>query len=96
MEDFNSETDSDYTSYWRDWVGLFRFDGLRYAARVPHDISCDWRTAGGCGFASMAASDLFKAQPLERVGRRCTCVLGVWLAAAICRHLLLPSLFSAV
>lgn len=22
MEDFNSETDSDYTSYWRDWVGL--------------------------------------------------------------------------
>ena len=21
MEDFNSETDSDYTSYWRDWVG---------------------------------------------------------------------------
>ncbi|KAJ5517165.1 hypothetical protein N7527_008725 [Penicillium freii] len=19
MEDFNSETDSDYTSYWRDW-----------------------------------------------------------------------------
>ncbi|KAJ5827431.1 hypothetical protein N7447_004194 [Penicillium robsamsonii] len=20
MEDFNSETDSDYTSYWRDWV----------------------------------------------------------------------------
>lgn len=23
MEDFNSETDSDYTSYWRDWVSLF-------------------------------------------------------------------------
>lgn len=21
MEDFNSDTDSDYTSYWRDWVG---------------------------------------------------------------------------
>jgi len=21
MEDFNSETDSDYTSYWKDWVG---------------------------------------------------------------------------
>ena len=20
MEDFNSETDSDYASYWRDWV----------------------------------------------------------------------------
>ena len=26
MEDFNSETDSDYASYWRDWVGL-RFPG---------------------------------------------------------------------
>jgi hypothetical protein len=23
MDDFNSETDSDYTSYWRDWVSLF-------------------------------------------------------------------------
>lgn len=23
MEDFNSETDSDYTSYWRDWVSCF-------------------------------------------------------------------------
>lgn len=23
MEDYNSETDSDYTSYWRDWVGLY-------------------------------------------------------------------------
>ena len=22
MEDFNSETESDYTSYWKDWVGL--------------------------------------------------------------------------
>lgn len=21
MDDYNSETDSDYTSYWRDWVG---------------------------------------------------------------------------
>lgn len=25
MEDFNSETDSDYTSYWRDWVSLSSF-----------------------------------------------------------------------
>ena len=27
MEEFNSETDSDYTSYWRDWVSwdLFSF-----------------------------------------------------------------------
>lgn len=22
MDDFGSETDSDYTSYWRDWVSL--------------------------------------------------------------------------
>lgn len=25
MEDFASETDSDYTSYWRDWVSRLRF-----------------------------------------------------------------------
>ena len=25
MEDFNSETDSDYTSYWRDWVSQTLF-----------------------------------------------------------------------
>lgn len=26
MDDFASDTDSDYTSYWRDWVSLsFRF-----------------------------------------------------------------------
>lgn len=23
MDDFNSEEDSDYTNYWRDWVGAF-------------------------------------------------------------------------
>lgn len=23
MDDFNSETDSEYTSYWRDWVGAY-------------------------------------------------------------------------
>jgi hypothetical protein len=23
MEDFNSESDSDYASYWRDWVGAY-------------------------------------------------------------------------
>ena len=28
MEDFNSETDSDYTSYWRDWVSSILFFSL--------------------------------------------------------------------
>ena len=45
MEDFNSETDSEYTSYWRDWVSqkLFLFPvrlvGCRYCCRsfVCHD-----------------------------------------------------------
>ncbi len=31
MDDFNSETDSDYTSYWRDWV------------RVGHDFCANSR-----------------------------------------------------
>ena len=25
MDDFNSDTDSDYTSYWRDWVSAMIF-----------------------------------------------------------------------
>lgn len=25
MDDFASDTDSDYTSYWRDWVSLIPF-----------------------------------------------------------------------
>ena len=29
MDDFNSETDSDYTSYWRDWVSGM-FPSLKY------------------------------------------------------------------
>jgi hypothetical protein len=33
MEDFNSDTDSDYTSYWRDWVGtLFPHFGAPVAS----------------------------------------------------------------
>jgi hypothetical protein len=32
MDDFNSETDSDYTSYWRDWVS---------AACISLSILCD-------------------------------------------------------
>lgn len=35
MDDFNSETDSDYTSYWRDWVSFYRFLYL-CAPRPPH------------------------------------------------------------
>ena len=32
MEDFASDTDSDYTSYWRDWVGPF------HASRAFHSL----------------------------------------------------------
>jgi hypothetical protein len=32
MDDFNSESDSDYTSYWRDWV--------RTRALLQHNPSC--------------------------------------------------------
>lgn len=28
MDDFNSETDSDYTSYWRDWVRFLNFSKI--------------------------------------------------------------------
>jgi hypothetical protein len=35
MEDFNSETDSDYTSYWRDWVS----DVLLLSKLLGHHVS---------------------------------------------------------
>ena len=28
MDDLASDTDSDYTSYWRDWVSLFYFSSM--------------------------------------------------------------------
>jgi hypothetical protein len=35
MDDFQSETDSDYTSYWRDWVSLALHPcGLVFVLRV--------------------------------------------------------------
>jgi hypothetical protein len=37
MDDFASDTDSDYTSYWRDWVSGFDvlvFPAVRGAAQV--------------------------------------------------------------
>jgi casein kinase II subunit beta len=36
MEDFNSETDSDYTSYWRDWVSflhLLELEAVEYKGK---------------------------------------------------------------
>lgn len=30
MEDFQSETDSDYTSYWRDWVSLLSLQQIQH------------------------------------------------------------------
>lgn len=39
MEDFNSETDSDYTSYWRDWVGA------QFHALVGTFTTCLTRTS---------------------------------------------------
>lgn len=45
MEEFASESDSDYTSYWRDWVSLWRssfsllfFLGLNWSIIPPFGI----------------------------------------------------------
>ena len=43
MEDYNSETESDYTSYWRDWVGGRTFLFCSWQARsifVPPCCVC--------------------------------------------------------
>ncbi|KAL4868341.1 hypothetical protein BDV12DRAFT_169818 [Aspergillus spectabilis] len=39
MEDFNSETDSDYTSYWRDWFISFR--GNEYFCEIDEEYLTD-------------------------------------------------------
>lgn len=40
MDDFASDTDSDYTSYWRDWVGFAGFFSI---------FGEGWRLFGGGG-----------------------------------------------
>lgn len=73
MEDFNSETDSDYTSYWRDWVSWinvsFRLSGLLLDNAVMGSIASDVMTeaeSSGC-----AAS--------------CTDVAGLSLRGQLCQ-----------
>merc|ERR1712230_162965 len=39
MDDFNSETDSDYTSYWRDWFISSR--GNEYFCEIDEDYLTD-------------------------------------------------------
>lgn len=39
MDDFNSDTDSDYTSYWRDWVGALLFYSGAPMAAFLHDAT---------------------------------------------------------
>lgn len=47
MEDYNSETESDYTSYWRDWVGGLTFLLCSQQARSIFVPSCYvWLVAG--------------------------------------------------
>ena len=36
MEEFASETDSEYTSYWRDWVGTLTFISVNQPASPVH------------------------------------------------------------
>ena len=35
MEDLQSETDSDYTSYWKDWVSHFLVLAFRALPPIP-------------------------------------------------------------
>lgn len=49
MEDYNSETDSDYTSYWRDWVSRdfpFLIDGLDDSERANGRPNTEQRQKG--------------------------------------------------
>ena len=50
MDDFASDTDSDYTSYWRDWVSLFYFSSMILLVCLFW-----WGDFGGVLFGSVVA-----------------------------------------
>lgn len=51
MDDFNSETDSDYTSYWRDWVSDLHI--------LLGPSSVIYRHAAICGIESLTGGPAF-------------------------------------
>jgi len=51
MEDFVSESDSEFSSYWRDWVGskhrfLFPYMLLSFLQYPPDQARCRWSLCG--------------------------------------------------
>jgi hypothetical protein len=70
MEDFNSETDSDYTSYWRDWVslpeGFLSCWTLRCAGLVDGDVLLRCIFFGGGGEAIEFVYEDVVWEPLSR------------------------------
>lgn len=50
MEDYNSETESDYTSYWRDWVGGLKFPFYSWQAHSIFVPTCYVYFAAGFSF----------------------------------------------
>lgn len=55
MEDYNSETESDYTSYWRDWVGGRTFPLCSWQARSIFVPSCCVCFVAGISFSICCA-----------------------------------------
>lgn len=52
MDDFNSETDSSYTSYWRDWVCRSLFDVCIIVYVRSGNVTLSWTTEGRLGSRS--------------------------------------------
>lgn len=65
MDDFNSETDSDYTSYWRDWVGLHECFLLFITFALNE---CDGRHVAAYLDDGKARWEDRKIRPLSRAG----------------------------
>ena len=54
MEDFNSETDSDYTSYWRDWVSWCWFlCSVCFLLSFYMSCSVCWKNGAAVAFAGL-------------------------------------------
>jgi hypothetical protein len=62
MEDFNSETDSDYTSYWRDWVSLNLFLSNTNTVGGVMRLGCSSEETGrGCPHDAIAPGESIQA-----------------------------------
>lgn len=90
MEDYNSETDSDYTSYWRDWVGelsnqtLFSFSTSLLSAFPNFSAICGRRLGFLCAIISSHTSSGACQYRKKLAFMRINSGWAAWLSLMLC------------